>query len=180
MPLHPSPGAVVTYLDDHADSGEELHRAVAAGPALDDPRTGETWVPLIRVDSVLTLVGAASVIDVSPSGGPPNCGPDPAEVIEGTQRALDVLSRGLAAPATADMTNARAVLDDFVSSIRPVQSTLDVLTDVDPSGTLAIVMLYLIGASAHLDDGDIGSTRTMIADAQLLLDGWSQERPDPA
>lgn len=172
MPFHhPSAGAIVTYLDNRADGDEMYHHAVALGPHLDDPHTDDTWVSVMRTDGTCTLVDPASVIDVLPDGDQSDHRWRPTEMVEMTQRALDTLSRGLAAPTTADMTNARAVLDDFVSTISPVQPTLDVLTEVEPTGTLAISVLHLVGASVYLDDGDIDAARAAIATAYMLIEG---------
>lgn len=177
MPFRPSPGTIVTYVDDRdddiVDGGTVFHRAVAVGTELVDPQNRRAWLPVIRSDGVVTLVDAASVVDVLPEGDTPGPDRDPAEVIEVTYRALDVLARGLAAPSDDDVRHTEAVLDEFLDSISPVQSTVDVLTTVDPTGTLAVAVIYLIGANAYLENGDVVATRSAIDAAHMILDGLS-------
>ncbi|HEX3593120.1 MAG TPA: hypothetical protein VHV74_26130 [Pseudonocardiaceae bacterium] len=184
MPYHvdPSRGAIVTYVDDGTVGASVFRRAVAVGPAVRDPQTEDPWLPVLRTDSVVTMVEVASVVDVLPDGTRARA-EDADDVVEVTRRALTALSRGLTEPATASLDHARTVLDDFVAAIDPVQSTLDVLSTVDPSGSLAVAVLYLIGARAHLENGDVTSTRAAIDAAQVVMCGLSpsvpRERPDP-
>ena len=169
----PDHGAIVTYVDNRADDGPVFRRAVALGTNMDDPQTEDTWIPVMRTDSVVTLVDPATVVDVIPGQRTADLDPAAAQVVDVTRGALDGLTRGLASPAGASAQYTQVLLEDFVSSISPIPSTLDVLVTVDPTGTLAVAVMYLVTASAHLDDGDIDATRTAIEAAHAVLDGMS-------
>ena len=60
-------GQIVTYVELHADTVSPFQRAVATGDVVDDPMTGQRWIPVIRPDLVLSLVDPAMVVDVTPS-----------------------------------------------------------------------------------------------------------------
>lgn len=65
--FHSEYGRIVTYLDRRAGASAVFRRALTLGPELDDPQTGDTWIPALRIDNVVTLVDPTSVIDMQPS-----------------------------------------------------------------------------------------------------------------
>jgi hypothetical protein len=60
-------GQIVTYVELQADTVSPFRRAVATGDVVDDPMTGQRWIPVIRPDLRLALVDPAMVVDVTPS-----------------------------------------------------------------------------------------------------------------
>lgn len=60
-------GRIVIFLDRHAVDGAVFRRAIALGPEVEDPLTGDTWIPALRPDGVVTLIDPTMVIDVQPT-----------------------------------------------------------------------------------------------------------------
>lgn len=159
---HPADGAVVTYVDrEHAD-GQVFRRAVVLGPELDDPETHEGWLPVLGPDRTLGVIDANSVVDVAPAQAPAA-----GDVIDRTRRALDAAIRGVA--TTTDAGGTARLLVDFVVAIRPVQRTVEVLVDAEPTGALAAALCHLVNAANHMENGDATAGRAAIAAARLAL-----------
>jgi hypothetical protein len=65
--FHSEYGRIVTYVDRRVGASAVFRRALVLGPELDDPQTGDTWIPALRADSLVTLVDPTSIVDMQPS-----------------------------------------------------------------------------------------------------------------
>lgn len=162
--FRPSHGSIVTYVDRDA----AIHRAVAVGSRIDDPQTQEAWFPLLRPDRVVTIVEAGSIVDIVPRLARESAAE---EILNATCQALDTAMRNLADfTAPGAFSRARTVLGDFVLAIRPLERTLDILLELEPTGALASAVNYLVIAASVLDMGDTAAGRAAIRKAHVVLD----------
>lgn len=173
--FHTDHGAIVTYVGRAG-----FRRAMALGPALEDPQTNGTWIPVLLPDGDITMIAPANVVDVLPDRITDDASPGTGEVIETTRRALSTLMRGLGEPVTANVFQMRCLLDEFLAAIGPIKSTVDVLGRVDPTGALPEAIVSLVNASTRLDKGDVGGCMAAIDAAHAALEGITFERPDSA
>lgn len=160
---HPTDGAIVTYVDREHGHGQVLRHAVVLGPELDDPETHEGWLPVLDSDRTIGVIDASSVVDVAPARVPATAG----DVLDRTREALDAAIRGVA--TTADAGSTARLLVDFVVAIRPVQHTVEVLVDAEPTGALAAAVCHLVNAANHMENGDATAGRAAIDAARLAL-----------
>jgi len=175
MRFHPDRGAVVTYIDRETSTRTVFRRAVALGPELNDPNTDDTWIPVLRSDHVTVLVDPTAVVDVRPSGRDVDTRPAAAEVVEVTRRALETAIRELA--AGGGLASVQVLLTDFVAAISPVQRTLQVLGDMEPTGLVAVAITYLVNAATQLDIGNVTAGRAAIEAAYVVFRDLSAD-PD--
>lgn len=173
--FHTDHGAIVTYVGRAG-----FCRAMALGPALEDPQTNGTWIPVLLPDGDITMIAPANVVEVLSDRITDDTNPGTAQVIETTRRALGTLLRGLGEPVTTNVFDTRSLLEEFLAAIGPVKSTLDVLGRVDPTGALPEAIVSLINASTRLDKGDVGGCMAAIDAARAALEGITFERPDSA
>lgn len=64
---HPPPGAVVTYLNPDVLDPAAFVRGVVLGEAVIDPETDHAWVPVLRPGRTVSILDAASIVEVQPS-----------------------------------------------------------------------------------------------------------------
>jgi hypothetical protein len=169
--FQPGHGSIVTYVDRDRDDRTVFQRAVALGPEICDPQTDQAWLPVLRPDRVVTMVDPVFVVDVLPDHSGPRPDSSAAEVIDGTRLAPDTAMcrlTDLAAPGGPD--NTYLVLAEFVRAIGPLDRTLDVLADAEPTGALAAVVTCLVNAAHMLDVGDMAACRAAIDAAHVVLD----------
>ncbi|HEX4723932.1 MAG TPA: hypothetical protein VH333_15555 [Pseudonocardiaceae bacterium] len=161
-------------MDRNANDDAVFRRAVALGPELNDPQTDDTWLPVLRQDRVIALVDPTVVVDVSPTHA--DIGVDlAAEVVEMPRHALNTAVDGVAEDGDAD--DVQILLADFVTAVSPVQRTLEVLADIEPTGLLATAIIYLVRASIRLDIGDVVAARAAIEAAYVAFQNLSSD-PD--
>ena len=165
--FHPDRGAVVTYIDRETSTRTVFRRAVALGPELTDPNTDDTWIPVVRSDHETVLVDPTVVVDVRPAGCDVDERPAAAEVVEVTRRALGTAIRELDAGGGPE--SVQILLADFVAAISPVQRTLEVLGDMEPTGLVAVAITYLVNASTQLDIGNVVAGRAAIEAAYVVF-----------
>jgi hypothetical protein len=163
QPVRPERGSIITYYDETARADANLFaRAVATGPGIVDPETGETWFTAWRADDTVVLLDPVHLVDVVPRPSE-----RPATVHLALREALRVAVTGI---GHGDLATARELLAELIAAIDPARRSRLVLVDRVAPDTLTVVLGYLTNAAEHLAADDVPAARAAVVTAKLALD----------
>jgi hypothetical protein len=91
-----------------------------------------------------------------------------AAVHDAVRRAAGRLAM-LPGPPVTGWEEVGAILDEFVRTVSPIERTMPLLWEADPSGELAILVDYLATAAGYLAEGDVDAARATIVGGDLYL-----------
>lgn len=168
QPAGPQRGSIITYYDEAGPFDANLFaRAVATGPGIVDPETGETWLAARRADDTVVLLDPVWLVDVRPRPSE-----RPATVHLALREALRVAVTGI---GQGDLPTARELLADLIAAIDPARQSRLVLVDRVAPDTLTVVLGYLTNAADHLAADDVPAARAAVVTAKLALDSLLAE-----
>lgn len=158
-------GDIIAYLDTSELGRGEIRRALLTDIGIVDPETEVTWAAVVTAQHGLTLLDPEQIVDSGRAYA--EASPAVVDVLGGALAVLagDLIELDDLAPNTRQ--DARALVSRFVSVLTPIERSLSVLAERDPSGPLSTVLRCVGCAVEHFARGRLteGKAGILIAHA---------------
>jgi hypothetical protein len=171
-------GDIIAYLDTSELGRGEIRRALLTDIGIVDPETGVTWAAVVTANHGLTLLDPGQIVDSGRAAA--EASPAVVDVLAG---ALAVLAGDLIEldeldePTPGPQPDPGALVSRFVAVLTPIERSLSVLAERDPSGPLSTVLRCVGCAVEHFARGRFTEGRAGILIAHAITSDLIEPGP---